>query len=68
MRLAATIIVLACALGAVGMWVFHAIDSEIPTEVKVYAALGVLVVWIAGSWLRNRRHRRLMDLRGSALW
>ena len=51
------------------MWEYHAIGDDMSTEVKVSAVLGVIVVvWIVGAWLRNRRRRQLKDLRDSALW
>jgi uncharacterized membrane protein YhiD involved in acid resistance len=69
MKLATVIVILACAFGAAGLWAFQAIGPAISTGVKVSAALGVIVIiWIVGTWLRNRRRRQLMDLRDSALW
>ncbi|MBK9443910.1 MAG: hypothetical protein IPN53_22500 [Comamonadaceae bacterium] len=56
-------------LGAAGLWEYHAIGDDMSTEVKVSAVLGVIVVvWIVGAWLRNRRRRQLKDLQDSALW
>jgi hypothetical protein len=68
MRLVSAIVILTSALGAVGLWA-PAIGDQVSTGFKVSAALVILVfVWIVGVWLRNRRRRRLMDLRDSALW
>lgn len=43
--------------------------SWISTEVMVGAGLGAIVVsWIVSVWLRNRKRKRLMRARDSALW
>ncbi len=69
MRLVTGIIVLAAALGAVALWTSGAMSNWFLTGVMVGAGLGVIVfAWIVGIRLRNRQHRRLMDMRGSALW
>jgi uncharacterized membrane protein YdjX (TVP38/TMEM64 family) len=69
MRLVSAIVILTSALGAVGLWASPAIGDQISTGFKVSAALVILVVvWIFAVWLRNRRRRRMMDLRDSALW
>ena len=69
MRLTIRIIVLAAALGAVELWRSGAISNWVLTAVMTGAGLGVMVLaWVVGIWLRNRRRRRLMDMRDSALW
>jgi len=69
MRLTIGIIVLVAALGAMKLWTSSAIGGWVSTGVMVGAGLGVIVVaWIVGIWLRNRQHRRLIDMRDSALW
>jgi membrane protein YdbS with pleckstrin-like domain len=69
MRLSTVIVILTAALGAVGLWAFHANGPEISAGVKAIAAVGAIrVIWMVGAWLRNRRRRQLMDLRDSALW
>jgi len=66
MRLTAGIIVLVAALGAVELWTSGA---TIGWGAMVGAVLGVIVVaWVVRGWLRNRKRRRLTDMRDSALW
>ena len=69
MRVATGIIVLAAALGVVALRTSGAPGAWVSTGVMAGAGLGVIVVaWVVGVWLRNRKRRRLMDARDSALW
>jgi hypothetical protein len=69
MKVAAGIVVLAAAVGAVKLWASGATGSWASTGVMVGAGLIVIVAaWIVGVWIRNRQRRRLMETRDSALW
>jgi len=68
MRLTIAIIVLAIALGAVGLWAFRGAGWASPGGM-VGAALGIMVVaGVVGAWIRNRQRKRLKDMQDSALW
>ena len=68
MRLTIAIIVLALALGVMGLWALKA-TGWASAGVLVGAALGIMVIaGILGTWIRNRQRRRLLDMQDSALW
>ena len=63
MKLATGLIVLAGAVGALGLWVSDTASA------MVGVAVGLIVAaLIFGVWRRNRQRRRLTAMRDSALW
>lgn len=69
MRIVYGIVLLVAVLGAFKFWSTGSTGLWISTEVVVGAGLGVVAVsWMVSLWLRNRRRRRLMRTRDSALW
>jgi hypothetical protein len=69
MRVAAGIVVLVAALGAVKLWSSGVTGAWGSTGVMLGAGLVVIVIaWIVGVGIRNRQRRRLMETRDSALW
>ena len=69
MKLAYAIFVVATMLGAVALWASDMTNDWVFTGALVGAGLTLIAVfWTIGTLLRNRRHRRLMEMRDSALW
>lgn len=69
MKLATGLIVLAAAVGAVGLWVTGAASAWVSAGAMVGVAMGlVAAALLLGVWWRNRQRRRLTAMRDSALW
>lgn len=69
MKVAAGIVAVVFALGALKLWSPGVAGGWASASVMVSAALGVVViVWIVKIGLRNRQRRQLMATRDSALW
>lgn len=69
MKLATGLIILAVAVGLVGLWVSGAASAWVSAGAMLGAAVAVAaVVLVLAVWWRQRQHRRLMSMRHSALW
>lgn len=69
MRFAIGTVVFAALLGAASLWASGTIIEGAPAGTMVGAGLGIiLVAWLVRVWVRNRRQKRVLSMRGSALW
>lgn len=69
MRLAIGICVLAATLWSAHLWNIDTDRGAVSATVIVVIGLGVAVLaWGASAWLRKRWRRRMLNMRGSALW
>jgi hypothetical protein len=60
---------LTALLGAAILWMSKTSHTWESTTVLIGIGLGlIVVVWMLGAWLRERKRRRLTDMRDSALW
>jgi len=69
MKFAIGALALATLLGAAMFWVSKTSHPWQSTTVLIGIGLGlIVVVGMLGAWLRDRKRRRLTDMRDSALW
>jgi membrane protein implicated in regulation of membrane protease activity len=68
-KLTLTVLILAALLGAAALWAGAASGKWVWNATVVASVLGlVLLAGVGGAWLRHRQHRRVQDMRDSALW
>lgn len=69
MRFAIGTVVFAALLGAANLWASGTTIEEAPAGTLVGAGFTiVLVAWLVRVWVRNRRQKRVLGMRDSALW
>jgi NAD/NADP transhydrogenase alpha subunit len=70
MRLAIGIVVLVAVLGVTKLWTSGPTIGELPAGalVGVVGLSAIVVAWLGGVWVRNRRRKRVLGTRDSALW
>ena len=69
MRFAIGTVVFATLVGAANFWASGTAIEEAPAGTMVGAGLSIiLVAWLVRVWVRNRRQKRVLGMRGSALW
>jgi ABC-type polysaccharide/polyol phosphate export permease len=69
MRFAIGIVVFVAVLVVAKLWTSGPAIGGLPAGALMGAGLCVIVVaWVAGVWVRNRRRKRVLSTRDSALW
>ncbi len=69
MRIRYAVFVLVTLLGVGALWATNMTnDSSFTFALLVAGVVMIAATWTLGAWLRNRRRRRLMEMRDSALW
>lgn len=69
MRFAIGIVVFVALLGVAKLWTSGPTIGELPAGALMGTGLcAIVVAWVAGVWVRNRRRKRVLSTRDSALW